>query len=157
MLPTYPVNQVFLGGEHYNPNVDLDTQIQNLKLYEEKLKNMRNKNTYSEPTLWDKIDNEVSPLTTDQKESLFKNQEYLKLSEAIHNMVQVELLNLVKNKIEKSKDGESLLTSQLDLIKRLKSNIIEESNREMEMFKKFKDYSKNNPDVTYEAFIKSNI
>ena len=46
---------------------------------------------------------------------------------------------------------------QLKIVKQLKSNIINETNREMEMFKRFKDFSKLNPGITYEEFIKANI
>jgi hypothetical protein len=45
----------------------------------------------------------------------------------------------------------------LKIIKKLKSKIIDDTNREMEMFKKFKEFSKTNPTVTYDEFIKANI
>lgn len=162
MNTAYPVNQVFLGGDNnpFNSNLDIDTQIQALKAYEEKLKNIRNKTNNptksAESSLWSKIDNEVVPLTMDQRKVLSTNKDYISIGEELQSFVQLELLNLVKDKIESHPEGNKLLTSQLELVKKLKSTIVEESNREMELFKKFREFSKAHPDVTYEEFIKSN-
>ena len=46
-----------------------------------------------------------------------------------------------KVKIENNQEGKELLTKQLKIVKRLKNDIINETNREMELFKKFKEYS----------------
>lgn len=162
MNTSYPVNQVFLGGDNnpFNSNLDIDSQIQAVKAYEERLKSIRNKtitsNKVSESSLWNKIDNEISPLTLDQRKLLFSNNEYKNIGEELQSFVQIELLNLVKDKVESNADGNKLLTHQLELVKKLKSTIIEESNREMELFKRFREFSKDNPGVTYEEFIKSN-
>jgi DNA-binding PadR family transcriptional regulator len=72
-------------------------------------------------------------------------------------MVQAEILNLVKARIENTDRGRELLEKQLKLIRKLKTKIINDTNMEMELFKKFKEYSKNNPTVTYEEFIKKGI
>jgi hypothetical protein len=45
----------------------------------------------------------------------------------------------------------------LKSVKKLKTRIINDTNREMEMFRKFKEYSKNNPEVTYDEFIKASM
>jgi hypothetical protein len=72
-------------------------------------------------------------------------------------MVQAELLNLVKGRIESTQEGKDLLQSQLKIVKKLKGKIIQETNREMEMFRKFREFSKQHPEVTYDEFIKANI
>ena len=69
-------------------------------------------------------------------------------------MVQAEVLNLVRGKIEASEDGKHLLEEQLKLVKLLKSKIVEVTNKEMELFKAFKEASKTNPNLTYEEFLK---
>lgn len=69
-------------------------------------------------------------------------------------MVQIELLNLVKGKIENTEQGKDLLQRQLRLVKKLKTKIVEETDNEMAIFKKFKEFSKDNPELTYEEFIK---
>lgn len=58
------------------------------------------------------------------------------------SMVQAEVLNLVRGKIEASADGKHLLEEQLKLVKLLKSKIVEVTNKEMELFKAFKEASK---------------
>lgn len=162
-MNNYPVNQVFLGSDPYmnNSSMDLDAQIQALHAYEEKLKNIKNRNItiqkQSESTIWTDIDKEINPLTDEQKRLLFSNSDYISINNRLQNMVQIELLNLVKGKIETSEEGNKLLNTQLEIVRKLKSNIIEESNKEMELFKKFREFSKNNPGVTYEEFIKANM
>jgi hypothetical protein len=72
-------------------------------------------------------------------------------------MVQAEILNLVKYRIENTVEGKDLLNSQLRVLKKLKKKIIENTNKEMEAFIKFREFSKNNPGITYEEFLKSNV
>ena len=43
---------------------------------------------------------------------------------------------------------------QLKLVKKLKNKIVEETDNEMAIFKKFREFSKDNPGLTYEEFIK---
>ena len=69
----------------------------------------------------------------------------------------MEILNLVKGRIESTERGRELLNNQLKIVKKLKTKIIDDTNKEMEMFMRFKEFSKSNPTVTYEEFIKSNI
>ena len=83
--------------------------------------------------------------------------EYMETYVKLNEMVQNELLNLVKAKIENTSEGKELLSQQLKTVKRLKNDIINETNREMEMFKRFKEFSKLNPGVTYEEFIKASM
>lgn len=157
----YPVNQVFLGNNQ-DPllSQDLDSQIQSLQRYQDSLKNMRDKqqSQATMPTqelLWDKIDSEIVPLTTEQREKLFNNSEYAENNEQIQLLVQEEVLNLVRSKIELSPRGKEILSKQLHLVKNIKESVIEESNREMELFKRFREFSKSHPNVTYEEFIKT--
>lgn len=143
-MNTYPVNQVFLG------NQSLDSQLQLLKTYEDQLKRMT-----PEVSIWSKIDAEVNNLTMDQKQKLFSRPEYIEINNQIQNKVQLELLNLVKSKVENDEDGKELLKNLLEVIKKQKKEIIAESNRELDLFNRFKEFSKMNPDATYEDFIKS--
>lgn len=85
---------------------------------------------------------------------LLSNQDYVNNYNVLQSMVQAEVLNLVRGKIEASADGEHLLEEQLKLVKLLKSKIVEVTNKEMELFKAFKEASKTNPNLTYEEFLK---
>lgn len=155
MMNPYPVNQVFLGSNSLLSDSNIDAQLQVLKSYEEKLKNY--KTEVADNSIWNKIDLEISSITDDQKQRLFNKQDYINLNSQLQNKVQIELLNLVKSKIESDQEGNKLLLELYEVIKTQKKQIIEESNRELELFNKFREYSKNNPEITYEQFIKMNM
>lgn len=117
----------------------------------------QNQQVTQQPTtqgIWDAIDAEIAPLTQEQQNMLLNNQDYVNNYNALQSMVQAEVLNLVRGKIEASKDGKHLLEEQLKLVKLLKSKIVEVTNKEMELFKAFKEASKTNPNLTYEEFLK---
>ena len=69
--------------------------------------------------IWDAIDAEIAPLTQEQQNMLLNNQDYVNNYNALQSMVQAEVLNLVKGKIEASEDGKHLLEEQLKLVKLL--------------------------------------
>lgn len=109
----------------------------------------------NQQVLWDDINKEVGALTNAQKEILFKDQEYAENDYNIQLLVQQELINLVKLKVQNTEKGKELLEKQLKLIKDKKENIVEESNKEIELFKKFQVAVQVNPNLTYPEFIKS--
>lgn len=158
----YPVNQVILGGESMFNNIDdIDTQIQKMEAYRQRLKQLKDsQQIQAQPQrsyIWDQIDSEINPMSTEQRNRLLQNPEYMEVYNELQVMVQTELLNLVKAKIESTERGKDLLNKQLKIVKKLKNKIIEDTNREMEMFKKFKEYSKVHPNTSYDEFIKENI
>lgn len=59
--------------------------------------------------IWDAIDAEIAPLTQEQQNMLLNNQDYVNNYNALQSMVQAEVLNLVRGKIEASEDGKHLL------------------------------------------------
>lgn len=155
----YPVNQVILGGNDPLASLnDFDTQMQMLEFQKKKLQQLKQQSqTAPQSFIWDEIDAEVRPLSEEQKDRLMSNKEYVTNYNAIQTLVQTELINLIKGKIESTPEGRDLLQSQLKLTKQLKGQIIEDTNREMQTFKKFKEFSKTNPGVTYEEFIKASM
>lgn len=151
----YPVNQVILGGESMFNNIDdIDTQIQKMEAYRQKLKQLKDT---PKSLIWDRIDAEISPLSSEQKNRLLQNKEYLDTYNEIQSLVQLEILNLVKGKIENTERGRELLNRQLNIVRSIKGKIIEETNREMELFNKFKEYSKIHPNTSYDEFLKSDL
>ena len=72
----------------------------------------------------------------------------------IQELVNAEILNLVKPRIESTPEGKQLLQEQLNLVRKMKPKIVEDSNREVELFRRFREFSKTNPDVTYDDFLK---
>ena len=158
----YPVNQVILGGESmFNSIDDIDTQIQKMEAYRQKLKQLKDsQQIQSQPQkayIGEQIDAEINPMSSEQRNRLLQDSEYMEIYNELQTIVQLELLNLVKTKIESTERGKELLTKQLKTVKKLKTKIIEDTNREMEMFKKFKEYSKLHPNTSYDEFIKDNI
>lgn len=158
MVPQYQFN---LGADpilNYNPNT-LQSYRENLEQELERLQAIRQMptNPYNQikTNLWDEIEKEVSSLTNEQKVLLIKDETYSKIEEQLQMLVQQELFNLVKDKINNSEQGRKILQQQLDTIKSRKSAIIEESNREIELFKKFQIAVQANPNLTYPEFIKN--
>lgn len=153
----YPTNQIILGGDSmFNPMDDIDIQIQKMEAYKQKLKQMKMSQN-PQRLIWDDIDSEVNPMSEEQKFRLLQDPEYAEIYNELQMMVQNEILNLVKGRIESTERGRELLSKQLRIVRRLKSKIISDTNKEMELFNKFREFSKTNPSVTYEEFIKANM
>lgn len=155
---SYPINQVFLGSDSMMGSGldDLDTQIRKMEAYRNKLRQMQSQQQ-PQKLIWDEIDAEIIPMTEEQKARLLQDPEYAEVYTDLQSMVQSEVLNLVKGRIENTERGKELLSKQLKIVKKLKNKIISETNREMELFNRFREYSKQHPDITYEDFIKANL
>lgn len=152
----YPTNQIILGGDSmFNPMDDIDVQIQRMEAYKNRLRQIKNQSNQPTNLIWNDIDAEVNPLTEEQKYRLMQDKDYADTYNELNMMVQKEILNLVKPRIEATERGKELLSTQLKIVRKLKGKIIEATNREMEMFMAFREFSKTNPNVTYEEFIKS--
>lgn len=165
-----PINQVILGGGDPllgNSMVgnSLDEQLQLIEKYKQNLeaaKQLRQQaQSVQQPVpqrmIWDEVDAEISPMTDEQKTRMLQDEDYVDTYTKIQDMVQAEILNLVKGRIEATPEGKELLQKQLKIVKKLKGKIIQETNREMEMFRKFREFSKTHPEVTYEEFIKASM
>ena len=162
------VNQFILSGDPLFNSGNLSEQIQYLEeqkriidARQKQLQQVANGQqvlpTQQQPqvSVWDLIDSEIEPLTTEQRNMLANNEEYVNNYNSLQAMVQTEVLNLVRAKIEGSPEGKALLDSQLKLVKNLKTSIIEMSQREMQLFNAFKEASAKNPSLTYDEFIKT--
>lgn len=165
-----PVNQVILGGDPLLGSSiignSLDEQLQMIERYKQNLEAAKQMKQQAQITqqpvtaqklIWDDIDAEIEPMTNEQKSKLLQDEDYVETYTKIQSMVNSEILNLVKGRIENTPEGKELLSHQLKIVKRLKNKIIDETNREMEMFRKFREFSKQHPEVTYEEFIKANM
>lgn len=167
-----PINQVILGGGDPllgNSMVgnSLDEQLQLIEKYKQNLEAAKQLRQQVQPAqqpmpqpqrmIWDEIDAEISPMSDEQKTRMLQDEDYVDTYTKIQDMVQAEILSLVKGRIEATPEGKELLQKQLKIVKKLKSKIIQETNREMEMFRKFREFSKTHPEVTYEEFIKASM
>lgn len=104
---------------------------------------------------WDLINKEIDGLNDDQKKLLFEDNKYKEFDGNLQAIIQKELIELVKDKIASSSTGKQLLSDMLNYVKSVKPNIIAESNKDLELFKKFQIAVSVNPDLTYTEFIKS--
>lgn len=97
----------------------------------------------------------MGTLTDRQKAKFYEDSEYKQVDDKLKAMVQVELINLVKAKIESSAEGQELLQKQLQTVKRLKERIVTETDNELALFNRFREVSAENPELTYEEFCKT--
>lgn len=153
-----PINQITIGGDPLlnSQGFNIEEQLRQLELRKQSLESMKqlNPQAMTQSLIWDSIDSEVKVLSQEQLNKLFENEEYVRIYNRLQELVNVEILNIVKPRIENTSEGKQLLQEQLKLVKKMKPKIVEDTNREVELFRRFREFSKTNPDVTYETFIK---
>ena len=153
-----PISQINIGGDPLltTPGFNIEEQLRQLEARKQALESMKQLNPQAIPTsvIWDTIDSEVKVLTNEQLQKLFENEEYVRTYSRIQELVNAEILNLIKPRIESTPEGKQLLQEQLNLVRKMKPKIVEDSNREVELFRRFREFSKTNPDVTYDEFLK---
>lgn len=163
-----PINQVILGGGDpllgNNLNTNIEDQLQLLERQRQVLEAAKQQRQQQQAPVqqpqklvWDEIDAEIEPMTDEQKNMLFQDEDYVDIYNKLQSLVQSEILGLVKARIENTPEGKELLSQQLKIVKKLKGKIIDTTNKEMEMFRRFREFSKKNPTITYEEFIKENM
>lgn len=107
----------------------------------------------SRTPLWDKIDAEISSLSDEQKKVVFEDSDYVSAQQELSQMVQEQILRMVKPQIEGSENGQKLLQRVYDITVIAKKNAIRETNKEMELFKQWQNYAIAHPEATYQQFI----
>jgi uncharacterized protein YpuA (DUF1002 family) len=154
-----PISQINIGGDPLlnTQGFNIEEQLRQLEARKQALESMKQLNPQAMPNssiLWNEIDNEVKVLSNEQLQKLFENEDYLRIYSRIQELVNTEILNIVKPRIENTQEGKQLLQEQLNIVRKMKPKIIEDANREVELFRRFREFSKANPDVTYEDFLK---
>ena len=104
-------------------------------------------------SLWTKIDTEVANIDKYTSDALSTDENYKSINTQLQNIVQQELLFLVRDKVEQLEDGKQLLEKQLQIIKQIKSNVSDKRNKDIDLFNRFKEYSRIHPETTYEQFL----
>jgi hypothetical protein len=107
----------------------------------------------SRTPLWDKIDAEIAPLTEEQKKAVFADEEYVAIQAELGQLVQEQILRIVKPQIEGTEKGRELLGKVYDIAVVAKKKAIAETSKEMELFKRWQAYSVAHPEATYAEFI----
>lgn len=105
--------------------------------------------------LWDSIDAEVASLSEESKQSLLSSDAYIELNTELMSLVNSVILGIVKPKIESMDKGRELLSKMSDIVSSHKKSSEARQNEELILFRKWKQYSKDNPTATYDEFIKT--
>ncbi len=86
----------------------LDEQLQLIEKYKQNLEAAKQLRQQVQPVqqpvpqrmIWDEIDAEINPMTDEQKTRMLQDEDYVDTYTKIQDMVQAEILNLVKGRIE---------------------------------------------------------
>lgn len=136
---------------------NIDNQIAQLNQLRQKTLELYSRNIDNSPstgeTLWNKIDAEITNCDKYILDIICKDERYITINNQLNNIVQQELLLLVRNKVEQREDGKKLLEKQLELVKSIKEQSKESRDEEIMLFTRFKEYSKLHPNTTYEEFL----
>ena len=160
MFPQYQVNlgssdPILMRRDTPNYYNNIQEQIDYLENLKQDYNNRQQKPVTRKENNWTKIDNELATLNDEKKKILFSDENYQAFDAKLQGLIQQELLNLVKDKIAVSSTGEVLLAKMLDYVRTIKPKVIAESNKDLELFKKFQLAVTVNPNLTYPEFIKS--
>lgn len=90
----------------------------------------------------EKLTKELQSLSTNEMNELATYQPYIEANNQLNNLVQVELLNLIKRQLNANPD---VINKVIESIKSFKN----EKNKEIE---DFQEYIKNYSDITYKEF-----
>lgn len=105
----------------------------------------------SKTPIWDEIDKIVSEMSDREVEYLNGSSEFAESNQKVLSILQREQLRMMRPVVEGTKDGKEALESHLNLVKRLKKDAANESNKAMDLFK---EYTENYPDISYSEFLK---
>lgn len=137
--------------------INIDNQISQLNQLRQRTLDLYSKGVGNSPStgeeLWNKIDAEITNCDKYVLDIISKDERYISINNQLNNIVQQELLLLVRDKIEQREDGKRLLEKQLEIVKSIKEKSKESRDEEMMLFARFKEYSKLHPDTTYEQFL----
>ena len=109
----------------------------------------------SRTPIWDKIDAEVSALTDQQRAMLMADEDYIAVNSELESIVQAQLLRIVKPQVEGSEQGREVLSKVQDTLQVVKRRILDQSNKEIEMFRQWQRFAAANPNATYSEFMES--
>ena len=105
----------------------------------------------SRTPIWDEIDKIVSDLSDSDLDYLNSNEEYQKSNQVVMAILQREQLRMMRPIVEGTKDGKEALEAHLSLVKKLRKEAANESDKAMSLFK---EYTEHYADMPYAEFLK---
>lgn len=150
-----------LGGNAIMQNRNLDDEIARLQAMQQQLeqkriemaqeKNSIEGSTRSTTPVWDEIDKIVSDLSDSDLDYINSNEEFQKSNQVVMSILQREQLRMMRPVVEGTKDGKEALEAHLALVKKLRREASNESNKAMVLFK---EYTEHYADMPYADFLK---
>lgn len=137
---------------------EVNREIERLNAYKQQIMQVQptsQQQQVPQDSTWNEIDKEINSLTDDQRAILAKDENYIGIEQQLQFMIQQQLIDSVKGKVAATAQGKELLERQLKYIRERKGQIVEEANKEIELFKKFQIAVQANPNLTYPEFVKT--
>ena len=108
-------------------------------------------NVQSKNPIWDEIDKIVGEMSDRDLEFLNESREFNESNSHVMAILQRESLRMLRPIVENTKDGRDALENHLAIVKKLKKEAANESDRTLDLFK---EYTEKYPDKTYSDFLK---
>ena len=108
-------------------------------------------NVQSKTPIWDEIDKIVGEMSDRDLEFLNESSEFNESNSHVMAILQRESLRMLRPIVESTKDGREALENHLAIVKKLKKEAANESDRTLDLFK---EYTEKYPDKTYSDFLK---
>ena len=161
------MNNIFLGGtdpllgQPTYQRGSLEDELAKLNLIQQQLdqKKLEIENAkvnmtqpqQSKTPVWDEIDKIIGEMSDSEIEFVNSNQEFANSNQVVMSILQREQLRLMRPLVEGTKDGKEALENHLALVKKLKKEAANESDKTMNLFK---EYTEKYSDMPYSEFLK---
>lgn len=155
------MQNIFVGtpdpllGPSYSPNYmqQIDAEMQRLNQIKQHI--VSNGSSSNSTGLYQTLLKEIQSLNNDEKAILGRCEDYIKLDTQLQSMVNQVILEIVIPRIENTEEGKRIIQGQIDFVRNNRSEIANEANKDLELFKKYQIAVKANPDLKYNDFIES--
>lgn len=163
-------NNIFLGGSdpllgvqpNYFKSGGVEEELARIQAMQQQLdqkkleianarQNISGTQLTSRTPVWDEIDKIVSDLSDSDLDYLNSNEEFQKSNQVVMAILQREQLRMMRPVVEGTKDGKEALEAHLSLVKKLRKEAANESDKTMSLFK---EYTEHYADKPYVEFLK---
>ena len=163
-------NNIFLGGSdpllgvqpNYFKSGGVEEELTRIQAMQQQLdqkkleianarQNISGTQLTSRTPVWDEIDKIVSDLSDSDLDYLNSNEEFQKSNQVVMSILQREQLRMMRPVVEGTKDGKEALEAHLALVKKLRKEAANESDKTMSLFK---EYTEHYADKPYAEFLK---
>ena len=154
-----PIMGVHFGGGWQDDAATRMAEIQRIEEQKAQLasrqQDLMRRGQQSDTPIWDSTDAEMSLVSDKQRADMQRDKEYMEVNAELAEMVQTQMLYLVRGNIEQSPKGKELLSRMLEVTKRVKGAVLTAERAAMEEFEAFRIASAKNPELTMSEFRKS--